>query len=84
MSCGVGHGSDPELLWLWNRSAVVALIGPLAWEPPHTTGAAPKSKQKQKHTALLHPTGVPMGTVRPTVSVLNFSFCGGSFSNFII
>ena len=26
------HCLDPELLWLWHRSAAVALIQPLAWE----------------------------------------------------
>ena len=25
---------DPALLWLWYRTAAVALIRPLAWEPP--------------------------------------------------
>ena len=36
-----------ELLWLWHRLAAVALIWPLAWEPPHAWGAAlkiPKNK----------------------------------------
>ena len=44
MSYGVGcrHGSDPELLWLQHRPAAAALIGPLAWEPPYTMGAALK------------------------------------------
>ena len=32
------------LLWLWRRSAAVAPIRPLAWEPPYTAGAALKSK----------------------------------------
>ena len=46
MSCGVGrtHGSD--LMLLWQRPAAVALIQPLAWEPPYATGAAPKSKKQ--------------------------------------
>ena len=46
MSCGVGHGhsSDLMLLWLWCRLAAGALIGPLAWEPPHAGGVALKSK----------------------------------------
>ena len=37
MTCGVGHrrGSDLALLWLLCRPAAVALIGPLAWEPPY-------------------------------------------------
>jgi len=26
---------DPTLLWLWYRSAAVALTGPIAWESPY-------------------------------------------------
>ena len=51
MSCGVGcrHGSDLALLWLWCRLAAIALIRPLAWEPPYTAGAAlEKTKKKKK------------------------------------
>ena len=50
MSCGVGHryGSDLALLWLWHRPAAVALIGPLAWEPPYTMGVTLKSTHTQK------------------------------------
>ena len=46
MSCGVGHrrGSNPTLLWLWHRPTAVALIKPLAWEPPYATGAALKKR----------------------------------------
>ena len=49
MSCGVGGrcGLDLVLLWLWHRSAVVALIRPLAWEPPFVVGMALK-RQKTK------------------------------------
>ena len=35
------------VLWLWHRLAAVALIEPLAWEPPYAVGAALKSKNKQ-------------------------------------
>ena len=50
MICGVGHrqGSDPALLWLWHRPTAVALIRPLAWEPPHAVGAALKREKKIK------------------------------------
>ena len=50
MSCGVGHkrSSDPALLWLGRTMAAVALIQPLAWEPPHTAGVALKSEKKEK------------------------------------
>ena len=36
------------LLWLWCRPAAVALIGPLAWEPPYAAGAALKRQKKKK------------------------------------
>ena len=51
MSCGVGHrhGLDLALLWLWHRLAAVALIRPLAWEPPNVEGVALK-KKKKRHT----------------------------------
>ena len=50
MSCGVGSrlGLDLGLLWLWYRPAAVALIHPLAWEPPYVTGAALKKQKKNK------------------------------------
>ena len=40
--------SDLALLWLWHRPAATAPIGPLAWEPPYATGAAPEKAKKQK------------------------------------
>ena len=48
-SCGVGGrlSLDPELLWLWCRSAATAWIGLLAWELPHAAGVALK-RQKEK------------------------------------
>ena len=52
MSCGVGHrcGLDLALLWLWlwRRLAAVALIRPLAWEPPYAPGVALKEKEKER------------------------------------
>ena len=50
MSCGVGHrcGSDTELLWLWHRPAAVALIIPLAWEPPYAMGGSLKRQKSKK------------------------------------
>ena len=47
MSCGVGHrcSSDPELPWLWHRPEAIALIQPLAWEPPYAVGTALKKKK---------------------------------------
>ena len=57
MNCGAGHrhNSDMALLWLWHRSAAVALIGPLAWEPPYAASAAlkrQKTKKKKKKKLL--------------------------------
>jgi len=50
VSCGVArrHGSDLALLWLWGRLAAVALIRPLAWEPPYAMGVALKRQKDQK------------------------------------
>ena len=50
VSCGIGRRSiwDPALLWLRCRPAAVALIGPLAWNPPYAASAALKSKKKRK------------------------------------
>jgi len=39
---------DLSLLWLWRWPAAVALIRPLAWEPPYAVGAALKSQKKPK------------------------------------
>ena len=49
VSYGVGRrrGLDPVLLWLWCRPAVVAPIGPLAWEPPYAMSVALKRKKKK-------------------------------------
>ena len=43
---GRGCGWDPKLLWLWHRPAVVAPIGPLAWELPYAMGVALKKKKE--------------------------------------
>ena len=50
VSCGVGcrRGWDPALLWLWCTPVAVALIGPLAWEPPHAASAALEKAKRQK------------------------------------
>ena len=46
--CRSRRGSDLALLQLWCRAAAVALIGPLAWEPPYATGAALKRQKDKK------------------------------------
>ena len=42
---GCGYGSDLVLLWLWRRPTAMALIQPLAREPPYVAGAALKKKK---------------------------------------
>ena len=39
---------DLALLWLWHGSAAVALIKPLAWEPPYAVGVALKRQRKKE------------------------------------
>ena len=33
-----------HLTWLWHRPVAIALIRPLAWEPPHAAGVALKRR----------------------------------------
>ena len=56
VSCGVGlrRGSELMLLWLWHRPVATALIRPLAWEPPYTTGAALEGQQPKKPHQFQH------------------------------
>ena len=42
------------LLWLWHRLATVALIRPLAWEPPYAVGMALKKKDKKRKNKKLN------------------------------
>ena len=48
MSCGVGgrQGLDPA--WLQMSLGAVAVIRPLAWEPPYAAGTALKKTKKEK------------------------------------
>ena len=58
MSCGAGrrHGLNPALLWPWRKPVAVALIRPLAWEPPYAAGVAlekiKKKKKEKKYTSV--------------------------------
>ena len=38
---------DPALLWLWYRPVAVALIRPLAWEPPRAPVVAQTKQNKR-------------------------------------
>ena len=50
VSCGVGRrcSLDLVLLWLWCRLAAIALIRPLALEPPYAMGVALKQQEQQQ------------------------------------
>ena len=43
---------DLVLLWLWCRLAGVAVIRPLAWEPPYAAGVALKRQNNNKFIEL--------------------------------
>ena len=47
--CAVVRGSDLELLWLWYRPRAIALMRPLAWEPPCAVGVDLKKKKWSSH-----------------------------------
>ena len=77
MSCGVGcrRNSDLVLLQLWRRLAAVALICPLAWEPPYAMSIALKSKKKKKancHSASLEkfPLKIKQILIRLSIQLL--------------
>ena len=36
------------MLWLWYRLAAIALVRPLAWEPPYAVEAALEKAKRQK------------------------------------
>ena len=38
----------PVLLWFWCRPAAIALIRPLAWEPPYAMRMALEKTKRQK------------------------------------
>ena len=50
MNCGLvcRCSSDPELLWLWLRSAATGLTSPLAWDAPCAVDVALKRPKKKK------------------------------------
>ena len=46
--CGSQTRLGSQLLWLWGRPAAIALIRPLAWDPPCALGAALENTKKKK------------------------------------
>ena len=55
VSYGLGRRchSDPELLWMWRGPSAVALIRPLALEPPYAMGVPLKRQKKFLNESLL-------------------------------
>ena len=51
---------DSVLLWLWCRPAAVALIRPLAWEPPYAAGVFPPPKARSPVSAFPLPCKCPV------------------------
>ena len=45
---GAGRRCGSYVVLLWHKPMAAALIQPLAWEPPYTTGVALKRQQQQK------------------------------------
>ena len=58
VSCGVGdrHSLDLTLLWLRLRPGAVALIRPLAWEPPY----AVDPKERKKNLKIKNPCRIDL------------------------
>ena len=46
---GCRCGSDPALLWLWCGLEAMALIRPLAWEPPYAARATQEMAKRHTH-----------------------------------
>ena len=73
MSCDVGcrHDSDPALLWLWLRLTAIALIRPLAWEPPYATGVAQEMAKKTKKKKKKRERGRETASINKKIIVYN-------------
>ena len=56
---------DLALLWLWCRPATIALIRPLAWEPPYAAGVALEKVKRQKKKKKKEKEAEYFGWVRP-------------------
>ena len=54
MSCWVGHRCGLNMVLLWRGPAAIALIQPLAWEPPYAVGVSLKKKNLLLDTLLMH------------------------------
>ena len=87
MSCGIvlRLGLDPKLMWLWYRSAAIALIQPLAWEPPYAAGLALKRQKEKKEKKKKRDPALPQDGVWDVAVAQSPSCCGcgkaGSYSS---
>ena len=62
------------LLWLWCRPAAVAMIQPLAWEPPYAAGAALKKQKNHTYTHTCMHTYLQAGVHRAKGLLLGGGF----------
>ena len=65
MICGVGQRRGSDLMLLWCRPSDVALIRPLAWEPPYASGEALKSKKNKIKCVSYRGIRLTRGAVSP-------------------
>ena len=74
-------------IWLWLRPAAVALIRPLAWDPPYVKNVVLKSKKKKKKLCLFRFSSgcrnIPSNSIIFFVVVVEIKLlkvCSGKFS----
>ena len=67
---------DLALLWLWCRPAAIALIRPLAWEPPYAAGGALKIQKKKKSPFMLRILTmiIDVANIFPNLFAVDFFF----------
>ena len=70
VSCDVGRRRSLYLvlLRLWCRPAAVALIQPLAWEPPYAAGEALEDTKRQKTKNKKNPRSSCRGAVQTNLT----------------
>ena len=86
MSCGVGLRLALLWLWLWHRSATIAAITPLTWEPPYASalkGQKTKKKKKKKRT-LIFWVNTPKDLTNYLIPFFHFSILTVIFSFFFL
>ena len=74
-------GSDAALLWLWCRTAAVAPIRALAWEPPYAAGVALEKGKKTKRQKTTTTTTKTNKQTKKTKKTLGSSCYGSAVTN---